>query len=69
MKQIFDSEMFAEKVTLHRERCRLSLRDAGKQVNLSASTLNRIEQGKLPDIETFFRLCKWMILPTDYFLK
>lgn len=67
-KKIFDLEMFSEKVLLHRHRCRLSLRAAAKQIGISASTLNRLENRKMPDVETFFRICKWIILPTDYFL-
>ena len=35
--------------------------------NISASTLSRIEQGKLPDIETFTKLCDWLEVSPDYF--
>lgn len=33
----------------------------------SAATLSRIEQGKLPDVDTFLRICKWLDVPADTF--
>src|SRR5438874_11249585 len=27
---------------------------------VSASTLSRVEQGKLPDLDTFIRICRWL---------
>lgn len=34
---------------------------------VSASTLSRIEQGNLPDVETFIRICKWLGVSTEEF--
>ena len=34
---------------------------------VSASTLSRIEQGKVPDVETFLKLCRWLGVPSDTF--
>jgi transcriptional regulator with XRE-family HTH domain len=34
---------------------------------LSASTLSRIEQGNVPDVDTFFKICKWLKVSTDEF--
>jgi transcriptional regulator with XRE-family HTH domain len=28
--------------------------------SVSASTLSRVEQGKLPDLDTFIRICRWL---------
>lgn len=36
--------------------------------NVSFATLSRIEQGKIPDIDTFVRICKWLNVPTDTFI-
>ena len=34
---------------------------------ISASTLSRIEQGNLPDVDTFIRICKWLgISPQEF---
>ena len=35
---------------------------------VSFATLSRIEQGKVPDVDTFIRICKWMNVPTDSFI-
>lgn len=44
------------------------LRETAKEIgNISAPTLSRIENGNLPDIDTYFRICKWLDVPTDYF--
>lgn len=46
----------------------MGLREVAKEIgNISAPTLSRIEQGKLPDIDTFFRVCEWLEVPTDFF--
>lgn len=32
---------------------------------VSSSTLSRIEQGNIPDLDTFVRLCRWLGVPTE----
>lgn len=49
------------------KRGKQGLRAAGKEIGISAPTLSRIEQGNLPDIETYVKLCEWLKVPTDYF--
>ena len=34
---------------------------------VSASTLSRIEQGNLPDIDTFLKICEWLEVTPDFF--
>lgn len=34
---------------------------------VSASTLSRIEQGKVPDVETFLKICKWLEVSSEEF--
>lgn len=44
------------------------LRDVAEEIgNVSASTLSRLEQGNLPDVETFMRLCNWLGVSADDF--
>lgn len=46
-----------------------NLRDTAREIgNVSAATLSRVEQGKLPDVETFILLCKWLNVSTDTFI-
>lgn len=50
------------------KRGKRGLREVAKEIgDVSSSTLSRIEQGNLPDIETYVSLCKWLEVPTDFF--
>jgi transcriptional regulator with XRE-family HTH domain len=45
------------------------LRDTATEIGgVSPATLSRVEQGNLPDVETFIKLCKWLGVPTDAFV-
>jgi transcriptional regulator with XRE-family HTH domain len=45
------------------------LRETAKDIGgVSASTLSRIEQGNVPDLETFMRLTSWLGVSADDFL-
>lgn len=45
------------------------LRDVSKEIGISAPTISRIEQGKVPDVETFIRLCEWLGVSADTFTR
>lgn len=45
------------------------LRATAKEIGISPATLSRIEQEKLPDFDTFTRLCNWLGVPPGTFLK
>ncbi len=46
------------------------LRKVSEEIGgVSASTLSRVEQGNLPDINTFTKICEWLNVPTDFFTK
>ena len=49
------------------EKRRIGTREFAKQIGVSASTLSRIENGKIPDLETFFKLCFWMKKSSNQF--
>lgn len=36
------------------------LRTTAKEIGVSSSTLSRIENGHLPDLETFKKICDWL---------
>lgn len=36
------------------------LREVSVEVGTSAPTLSRIESGKMPDLQTFGKLCRWL---------
>ncbi len=45
----------------------LSLREAAEASGVPFATLARVEQGRMPDLETFRRLLGWLGLPPDRF--
>lgn len=46
------------------------LRAAAQEIGeISASTLSRVEQGNVPDLDTFIRLCRWLgVEPQQFYL-
>ncbi len=45
------------------------LREISTEIGgVSPATLSRIEKGKVPDVDTFIKLCKWLETPTDTFI-
>jgi transcriptional regulator with XRE-family HTH domain len=47
---------------MRRARGDAGLRETAREIGISPATLSRVEGGKLPDIETFKKLCTWMRL-------
>jgi UDP-N-acetylglucosamine 1-carboxyvinyltransferase len=46
------------------------LREIAEEIgNISPATLSRIENGKMLDVETFLRLCDWLQIPPQQFIK
>src|SRR5256885_17015723 len=46
------------------------LRDVAEEIgNVSASTLSRIEQGNVPDLDTFARICRWLAASPSEFMR
>lgn len=46
------------------------LRDIAKQIGeVSPSTLSRVENGKMTDMETFLRLCDWLKISPNELIK
>jgi transcriptional regulator with XRE-family HTH domain len=59
-----------EYVKRKREDERLSLREVAKKINVSASTLSRIENGiGVPDSATLARLAAWLGIPLERLMK
>ena len=51
---------FSKLLTDKRGEC--GVREFSKRIGISAATLSRIERGKLPDLETFTKLCAYLEL-------
>lgn len=51
------------------KRGKKGLRDTSVEIGgVSPATLSRIEQGKVPDVDTFIKICKWLDVSTDTFI-
>jgi urease accessory protein UreF len=54
MNSTLDTALLAQMIKV--KRGSMGLREAAQQIgDISAATLSRMEQGKLPDVETFIR--------------
>jgi len=51
-------EKLAERVL--QRRAGKGIREAANEVGVSSATLSRIENGKIPDLETFGKVCAWL---------
>ncbi len=67
MNTSLDTQRFSDMIKS--KRGNKGLRVLASEIGISASTLSRIEQGNLPDIDTYLKLCEWLEVSTDYFTK
>jgi transcriptional regulator with XRE-family HTH domain len=44
------------------------LRDAAGEIGISPATLMRIENGRVPDVDTFAKVCRWLAIDPGQFL-
>ncbi|WP_299047626.1 helix-turn-helix transcriptional regulator [uncultured Polaribacter sp.] len=65
MSSSLDTKKFSEMVKS--KRGKKGLRTLSNEIGISASTLSRIEQGNLPDIDTYLKLCQWLEVSSEYF--
>ena len=63
-----DSQKLA--VMIRQQRAGRSLREiANELVDVSASTICRLEAGKSPDINVFLRICRWLKVQPEVFFR
>lgn len=43
-----------------RKRGKVGIRTAAREIGLSPATLSRVENGQLPDLANFTKLCRWL---------
>ena len=60
-------EELAPLVGQRRAELKLSLREASRASGVPVATLSRIEQGRMPDLDTFRKLVAWLGLPPERF--
>ena|SRR2546425_6401724 len=44
------------------------LREAAREIGISAATLMRVESGRIPDVDTFGKICTWLKVDPKPFL-
>jgi DNA-binding Xre family transcriptional regulator len=44
------------------------LREAAQEIGIGAATLMRVENGRIPDLTTFGKICKWLEVDPGAFL-
>lgn len=67
MAELVDKRRLASYVRA--KRGNRGLREAAQEIGtLSAATLSRVEQGNMPDLDTFLRLCQWLDEPPQSFM-
>ena len=67
MPTLLNTEKLASMIKSKRED--RGLRAVAQEIGgVSASTLSRIEQGNVPDVETFLKICSWLDTSTDEFI-
>jgi transcriptional regulator with XRE-family HTH domain len=45
---------------IRQRRAGKGIREAAKEIGVSPATLSRVENEKIPDLETFGRICEWL---------
>lgn len=68
MQSTLNTELLAS--AIKSKRGKNGLRETAAEIGgISLSTLSRVEQGNLPDVETFIKICKWLDVSTDSFIQ
>ena len=68
MKYYLDTELLA--AMIRNKRGKRGLREVSSSIeNVSPSTLSRVENGKMPDMETFLALCSWLEVSPNTLIK
>lgn len=53
---------------VRKKRGERKLRETAQEIGIGPATLMRVENGRIPDIETFGKLCKWLDIDPGSFL-
>ncbi len=56
----FNSSQFAADINYMRQKDHLSLRDLAEMIDVSATTLSRLEGGHLPYLLTYAKICMYL---------
>jgi len=54
---------------VRKERGNRGIRETAGNIGISAATLSRIENGKLPDLNSFSKICHWLSIDPNEILR
>lgn len=70
MKLVFDSEGFSKHIRQKRIIDKnVDLRTLAKILQISTSTLSRVENGRMPELSAYAKICHWIGKPMNHFIK
>lgn len=70
MKLIFDNAAFSKAIKQYRIiELDYDLRTVAKKLGISAATLSRLENQGVPDLLTYAKVCKWLGVGMNKFIK
>lgn len=70
MQQYFDKEKFAKFLKTHRViNLDIGVREAAHKIGIGSSTVSRIENEHLTDIDTILKICTWLNVSITEFIK
>jgi len=70
MKLEFDGKAFSKKLRQKRLiDLDIDMGTASKQIDVSKATLSRIERGRTPELVTYAKVCNWLGVEMNTFLK
>ena len=53
---------------VRKKRGKAKLRETAQEIGIGAATLLRVESGRIPDVPTFGKICKWLEIDPGSFL-
>ena len=53
---------------VRKKRGKAKLRETAQEIGIGAATLLRVESGRIPDVPTFGKICKWLQIDPGSFL-
>jgi transcriptional regulator with XRE-family HTH domain len=70
MKVIWNGEQFSKQLKQKRLIDEdTDMRSLAARIDVSAATISRCENGKMPDLVSYTKLCYYIGQPLDYFIK
>lgn len=67
---VFKEDKFRKDIILKRSLAnRIGMRECAKEIGISPATLSRIERGKMPDLMTYAKVCKWLNENLNKYIK